>query len=89
MTGNVNCNIDELSRKHCCYGKAINTYCDESVYSCLIYPACNARAPYYVVICGLSDSNIFFFITLLKRKIFGEKKLWDIKCVFFRLTNFI
>jgi hypothetical protein len=28
----------------------------------LSYPACNAHAPYYIVICGLSGSTIFFHI---------------------------
>jgi len=31
------------------------------VYS-LIYAACKARAQYYIVICGLSVSPIFFYI---------------------------
>ena len=26
----------------------------------LSYPACNAHAPYYIAICGLSVSTIFF-----------------------------
>jgi len=29
------------------------------VYS-LSYPACNEQAPYYVIICGLSGSTLFF-----------------------------
>jgi len=30
--------------------------------SCHNYPACNAHAPYHIVICGLSDCTIFFHI---------------------------
>jgi len=29
---------------------------------CLIYPACNAHAPYYTVICGLPGCTILFHI---------------------------
>jgi hypothetical protein len=32
------------------------------LYSCLIYPACNAPAAYYIVTCGLSVCSIFFHI---------------------------
>jgi hypothetical protein len=32
------------------------------LYSCLNYPACNAHAPYYIVIFGLSGCTIFFQI---------------------------
>jgi hypothetical protein len=31
--------------------------------SYLSYPECKARAPYYIVICGLSDSTIFFTLS--------------------------
>ena len=52
----------------------------ESVCVCsLSYPACEARAPYYVAICGLSDCTTSFHIT---SKTFGEKLL-NIKRVFF------
>ena len=30
----------------------------------LAYPACNAYAPYYVVICGLSDFIVLLYIIL-------------------------
>jgi len=33
------------------------------VYVCgLIYPACKANAPYYIVICGMSYCTLFFHI---------------------------
>jgi hypothetical protein len=48
-----------------------------SVYS-LIYPACKERAPYYIVICGLSVSPIFFRI-ISKRQDFGEEKFTEHK----------
>ena len=36
-----------------------------SVCVCSVrYPACNARAPYYSVICGLAGYTIFFLIVL-------------------------
>ena len=47
----------------------------------LNYPACKAHAPYYIVICGLSGSTIFF-------PGFSEKKLLNPKCVFQHLSEF-
>jgi len=43
----------------------------------LSYPACKAHAPYYIVICGLSGSMIFFPMAQ-----FSDKKLLNIKYVF-------
>ena len=54
-------NIEARSCKHCCRGKAIRITSTECVCS-LSYPACNAHAPYYIVICGLSGSTVFFHI---------------------------
>jgi hypothetical protein len=53
-------NIESLSRNHCCIGKEISIRPYVCVCICsLSYPACNARAPYYIVSCGLSGSTIF------------------------------
>jgi len=35
-----------------------------SLYSCLSYPARKAHAVYYIVICDLPSSTIFFHIIL-------------------------
>jgi hypothetical protein len=44
----------ELSCNHCYYEKAVRIVYSE--YSCRpSYPACNAHAPYYIVICGFSS----------------------------------
>jgi hypothetical protein len=57
------CNIEVRYRNHCCCEKAISIIHSECVcvYS-LRHPACNARAPYYIVICGVSGSTILFHI---------------------------
>jgi hypothetical protein len=47
----------------------------------LSYPGRKAHAPYYIVICGLSGSTMFFPHYLINGAIFG-KKLLNIKCVF-------
>jgi len=59
----------------------------------LRYPACNTHAPYYVVICGLSGSTVFFPI-ISKSVDDSEGKLLDIKFVFdffykFSLKHFL
>jgi len=45
------------------------------------YPACKAHAPYYIVICGLSGSTIFFPRYLISGTIF-RKYLLNKKCAF-------
>ena len=53
-------NNEARSRNHCCRGKSKSVL---SVCVCrLVYPACTAHAPYYIVICGLPRSTIFFHI---------------------------
>ena len=42
----------------------------------LSYPACNARAPYYISICGLSGCTIFFPNHLINGMIFEGKKCY-------------
>jgi hypothetical protein len=54
-----------LKRGGC--GKATHITYSEYVYV-LSYLACKVREPYYIVICGLSGSTIFF------PKLFHEKK---------------
>jgi len=48
-----------------------------SLYSCLIYAACNQHAPYYIVVCVLSGCVIFIKIISKKKKgrIF-ERNYW-------------
>jgi hypothetical protein len=60
----VHRNIEARSRNHFCRGKAISIKYYECVrvYSRLSYPACNAHAPYYIVICALSGYTTRFYI---------------------------
>jgi len=57
----------------------------------LRYPACNAHAPCYIVIWGLSDSTIFFPTLFHKRRDFQKKKvIGQRKCVLiFSTTSFL
>jgi len=48
------------SRNHRCRGQALNIKYNVCLYSRLIHPACKAHVSYYIVICGLSSSTIFF-----------------------------
>jgi hypothetical protein len=53
----------------------------------LIYPASKARAPYYIVISGLSVPNTFFH-TFEKAR-FSEKRVIELEmCVVISLQNF-
>ena len=67
-------NIEAPSRNHFCIGKSYK-YCIfwVGVYS-LSYPTCKALAPYYIVICGLTGSTMFFHI-ISNSRIFGDKLL--------------
>jgi hypothetical protein len=51
----INVTMRLVRVKHCCRGKAISVW----LYSCLIYPACEAHALYYTVISGLSEPTAF------------------------------
>ena len=55
----------------------------------LVCPACRAHAPYYVAICGLSRSTIFFPHYLINRTNFGGKNLLSIKCVLILFASFV
>jgi len=42
--------------------KSNNYYTTRTCICSLRYRACNARAPYFIVICGLSGCTIYFHI---------------------------
>jgi len=68
--------IEVRQPNHCCRGKAISITYSECVSVALGIGACNAHAPYYIVVCGLSGCNIFFLFSTLshKRQDFRHKK---------------
>jgi hypothetical protein len=51
------------------------------MYSCLGYPECNAHAPYYIVICGLSVSTIFLHIISQTARFSGKNCIECKMCV--------
>jgi len=71
--------------------KTINITCSECVYVALGYPACNAHALYFIVICGMSGCTIFFFTLSHEQYRFSKKKthLLNINCVLNFSTNFV
>jgi len=79
-------NTEGRSRNHRWSGKAIGIkYKFVCLYSCIIHLECKVHAPHYIVICGLSDSTIFFHITS-KPKRFLDNIYWTQNvCVLFSL----
>jgi len=49
----------------------------------LRYPACNAHAFYYIVICGLSGCTVKYFLTLSHKGQDFRKKVIEYKMYFF------
>jgi hypothetical protein len=89
-TGNVRKSyIKARSRNHCCRRKALLHILSVCVCS-LSYPACKAHAPYYIIICGLSDYTTFFPRFLKKGTIFGARgKLLSKACNFIFSITFV
>jgi hypothetical protein len=54
----------------------------------LRYPARNAHAPYYILICGLSGPAIFFHIITYTEGLSGGGELLNTKCVLIFSTAF-
>jgi hypothetical protein len=75
------CTGKQRSRNHCRRGKSEVLHIMSVCVCSLSHPARNAHAPCYILICGLSVSNIFFHIISLTEWL-SEKKLVHIKCVF-------
>jgi len=77
------CNIEMHLHNHFLPWKS-NKYYTFWVYVCsLVYWACRVYALYYIVICDLSGSTIFFPIMCL------GKNLLTIKCVLWFFTTFV
>ena len=77
-TANIQC-AEGRSRNRCFSGISICNKCFVGVFLCLClcvcshisFPTCNAHAPYYIAICVLSVSKLFF-IFISKRRDFRK-----------------
>ena len=52
------------------------------LYSCLSYPACKKLSPYYIVICGLPGSTIFFQCSSWMAQFSGKRYWTQNECLF-------
>jgi len=59
------------------------------LYSCVSYPACKPRAPYYMVTCGLSSSTIFSTFSHKRSDFSRKKKLLNIQRDLIFSTSFV
>ena len=75
----MKCDIETLSRNHCCSGKTISVICCQCVSVAIVMQ--HAMRMRHTVVCGLPRSTIFFPHYLINGTIF-EKKLLNTKCVF-------
>ena len=69
-------------------GKSKSIAYPESVSVALV-SACEAHAPYYIVICDLSGSFMFFHIIFQTLRFSGKKKLLNVKMCFNFLYSFV
>jgi len=54
----------------------------------LSYPPCKTHGPYFILICGLSGSTIFFLVVIINGTIFWKPTLNE-KCVFWICLQFM
>ena len=81
-------NFETRSCNHCCRGKLI-CYIFWVYFCSLRYSVCNAHAPCYIVICGLSCFAIYFRTVLYTARIFRKRKVIEHKmCVLICSTTF-
>jgi len=74
-------NIEVFSRKYCLQRNRKNCYIFWVCVCSLSHPACKAHAMYFIVICGITSSTVFFSAYVKNGTDIG-KMLLNIICVF-------
>ena len=77
----VLCNTEARSRNYCFRGKSISITYFERVSVALVIQNSKAHASYYILICRMSDSTIFFHIISQTERFYEKIIIENSMCV--------